>query len=74
MPYVDLFWTLVQEIEEAIRFKLGRFADEDDWDLQDTNDFLEIIRELKRQIFLVFREVGIHFSTTLIIFVKLYYL
>lgn len=51
----------MQEIEDAIRFKLGRFADEDgDWDLKDTNDFLEIIRELKRQIFNVFREAGNH--------------
>ncbi|XP_024373960.1 outer dynein arm protein 1 [Physcomitrium patens] len=50
---------LNNEIEEAIRFKLGRFADEDaEWDLSDTNDFLDIIRELKRQIFLVFEEAG----------------
>lgn len=50
-----------QEIEEAISFKLGKFADEDgDWDFNDANDFLEIIRELKRQIFLVFREAGVY--------------
>ena len=54
---------MTQEIEEAIRFKLGRFAgDDDDWDL-DSNDFLDIIRELKRQIFLVFKEAGGHFQT-----------
>lgn len=59
-----LIGVMIQEIEEAIRFKLGRFADEDgDWDLNDTNDFLEIIRELKRQIFLVFREAGAHIQT-----------
>lgn len=58
--YVDLFWMLKQEIEEAIQFKLARFADEDDWDLKDPNDFLEIIHELKHQIFLVFQKAGIH--------------
>jgi len=62
---MDLFWMLLQEIEEAIQFKLGRFADEDDWDLKDTNDFLEIIRELKHQIFLVFREAGTHINEVL---------
>ena len=50
---------MFQEIEEAIRFKMGRFADEDgDWDIS-TNDFLEIIRKLKHQILLVFKEAGV---------------
>ena len=46
-----------QEIEDAIRFKLGDYMDSETDDL-DRNDFLEIIRELKRQIFQVFQEAG----------------
>jgi hypothetical protein len=48
----------VQQIEDAMRYKLGRFLDGDDFE-DVKNDFLDIIRALKRQIFQVFKEAGI---------------
>lgn len=54
-----------QQIEEAMRYKLGRFMDSDDEEFElDRNDFLDIIRELKKQIFQVFQEAGMHFLST----------
>ncbi|CAK9855153.1 unnamed protein product [Sphagnum jensenii] len=45
------------QIEDAMRYKLGRFLDGDDFE-DVKNDFLDIIRALKRQIFQVFKEAG----------------
>ncbi len=55
---VFLLIIYVQQIEDAMRYKLGRFLDENNFE-DVKNDFLDIIRALKRQIFQVFKEAGI---------------
>ncbi len=58
---VFLLIIYVQQIEDAMRYKLGRFLDENNFE-DVKNDFLDIIRALKRQIFQVFKEAGIRIA------------